>query len=88
MGRNPSHFYAWCPTCAEYCAAKAGLNSNSARNIAETYGIFCTTIEYMKAATPNGPFIKSNKRKEKSCQSCQRMNDVGVKVCWCCGGLQ
>ena len=22
---------------------------------------------------------------EKPCKGCQRMNDVGVKICWCCG---
>jgi hypothetical protein len=24
-------------------------------------------------------------RQEKPCVSCQRMNDIGVHVCWCCG---
>ena len=25
-------------------------------------------------------------RRESPCPACKRMNDVGVKVCWCCGG--
>jgi hypothetical protein len=29
--------------------------------------------------------IPMSKPKEKACQSCDRMNDLGVKVCWYCG---
>ncbi len=25
-------------------------------------------------------------RAEAACTTCKRMNDVGVRVCWCCGG--
>ena|SRR5258708_5416344 len=24
-------------------------------------------------------------RQEKPCQGCGKLNDVGVRVCWCCG---
>lgn len=35
---------------------------------------------------PGAPAATSTPRKEAPCRGCGRNNDIGVQVCWCCGG--
>jgi hypothetical protein len=30
--------------------------------------------------------LYSSPKTELPCDACSRMNDIGVKICWCCGG--
>jgi hypothetical protein len=44
-----------------------------------------TTSTYLFPSSNNHVASVAKKRDERPCQSCQRMNDMGVHECWWCG---